>query len=99
MLLRAHGFQISLPEPEIKEANGGILVTLFKDKFTEEHLQKLGLNERQIKAVIYVKEKGRIANKEYISLFNVSIITATKDPNGLVGTDQIELAQSAFSKE
>ena len=74
----------SLPEPEIKEANGGILVTLFKDRFTEERLQKLGLNERQIKAVIYVKEKGRIANKEYISLFNVSRITATRDLNGLV---------------
>jgi len=25
----------------------------------------MGLNERQIKAVVYVKEKGRIKNKEY----------------------------------
>jgi len=33
-----------------------------KDKWTEEFLKKIGLNERQIKAVIYVKEKLRIKN-------------------------------------
>jgi hypothetical protein len=32
---------------------------------TEEQLTKLGLNARQIKAVLFVKEKGRISNKEY----------------------------------
>ena len=33
-----------------------------KDKWTEKFLKKIGLNERQIKAVIYVKEKLRIKN-------------------------------------
>ncbi len=31
-------------------------VDFYKDRFTEENLKKLGLNARQIKAVIYVKD-------------------------------------------
>jgi len=34
------------------------------------------LNERQIKAVMYVKEIGRIANKEHQELNNISRQTA-----------------------
>jgi len=36
----------------------------------------LGLNERQIKAILYVIEKGRITNKEYQEINNVSKRTA-----------------------
>jgi len=51
-----------------------------KDIYTEEYFNKLGLNERQIKAVMYVKEKGRITNKEYQQLIkNISRITATRN--------------------
>lgn len=35
---------------------------------TESVLAKLGLNERQLKAVKYVKEKGQITNKGYRDL-------------------------------
>ena len=35
-----------LPEPEILEQDGGILVTLFKDRFSENSLQKMGLSDR-----------------------------------------------------
>jgi ATP-dependent DNA helicase RecG len=35
--------EAELPEPEIKEFQGGFLVTLFKDKLTEEQLIKIGL--------------------------------------------------------
>jgi len=54
-----------LPAPEMKEQEGGFIVTLFKDRFTEEQLRQLGLNDRQVKAVLYVKERGKITNKEY----------------------------------
>ncbi|MCY4779876.1 hypothetical protein ORI89_09450 [Sphingobacterium sp. UT-1RO-CII-1] len=40
-----------LPEPELIEQDGGFSVTLFKNKLTVEQLTKLGLNERQLKAV------------------------------------------------
>ncbi|GHT07346.1 hypothetical protein AGMMS49525_16450 [Bacteroidia bacterium] len=57
-----------LPTPEINEKEGGFIVTLFKDKYSEEQLQQLGLNGRQVKAVLYVKEKGKITNSEYQTL-------------------------------
>jgi len=47
-------------------------------------MRKLGLNERQIKAVMYVKKEGEITNKEYQSLYNVSKRTATNDLDEIV---------------
>ncbi|UOY08228.1 putative DNA binding domain-containing protein [Muricauda sp. SCSIO 64092] len=76
--------EAGLPEPEIKEFNGGVLVTLYKDHLSEEQLKQLGLSERQIKAMQYVKENGKITNKEYQELNDVSRITATRDLKELV---------------
>jgi len=68
-----------LPEPDFKEEHGVMAVIFYKDIFTEENLRKMGLNERQIKAVMYVKEKGRITNREYQELTKVSRQMATID--------------------
>lgn len=73
-----------LPEPEFKEEMGGFSVRFYKDIYTEENLRKMGLNERQIKAVMYVKEKGQITNKEYQELNSVSKPSATRDLQVLV---------------
>jgi len=73
-----------LPEPEFKEEAGGFVVLLRKDVYTEDYLRKLGLNERQVGAVLYVKEKGSITNKEYRELFGVSRQTATRDLSELL---------------
>jgi ATP-dependent DNA helicase RecG len=71
--------EASLPEPEYKEEMGGFSVYFYKDIYTEENLRKMGLNERQIKAVIYVKERGKITNKECRDLTRVSKRTVTND--------------------
>ena len=42
------------------------------------------LNNRQIKAVLYVKEKGKITNKEYMKVAGISKATATRDLRELV---------------
>ncbi|WP_286778942.1 MULTISPECIES: ATP-binding protein [Sphingobacterium] len=76
--------QAGLPEPEIIERDGGLLVTLFKNSMTTEQLVKLGLNERQLKAVEYVKERGKITNKEYQEINLVAKPTATRDLSELV---------------
>lgn len=55
-----------------------------QDVFTESVLEKLGLNERQLKAVKYVKEKGKITNKEYREISNLSDEGARIDLNDLV---------------
>ncbi|ABX31960.1 putative transcriptional regulator [Petrotoga mobilis SJ95] len=73
-----------LPEPEFKEEFGGFAVYFYKDIYTEDNLRKMGLNERQIKAVKYVKEKGKITNKEYQELNKTSKPTATRDLRNLV---------------
>ncbi|GHU98024.1 hypothetical protein FACS1894156_9260 [Bacteroidia bacterium] len=73
-----------LPTPTLEEDMGGFMVKLFKDRFTEEQLQKLGLNERQIKAVLYVKEKGKITNSEYQEINEISRRTATTELAELV---------------
>ena len=73
-----------LPEPEFKEEMGGFSVRFYKDIYTEENLRKMGLNERQIKAVFYVKEKGKITNKEYQGINTVSNKTAYIELSDLV---------------
>jgi ATP-dependent DNA helicase RecG len=57
--------QAGLPEPEYKEEMRGFSVYFYKDIYTEENLRKMGLNERQIKVIMFVKEKGKITNREY----------------------------------
>jgi ATP-dependent DNA helicase RecG len=71
--------EAELPEPEMQELDGGFSITLFKNNLTQEHLAKLGLNDRQVKAVLFVKEKGKISNADYQELFSVSKATATRD--------------------
>ena len=68
-----------LPEPDFKEENGVMTVFFYKDKWNEENLKNLGLNKRQIKAVLFVKERGKITNKNIQELFKVSRETATRD--------------------
>jgi ATP-dependent DNA helicase RecG len=58
-------------------------LTFRKDILTPEYLQSLGLNERQVKAMQYVKEKGRITNTEYQEFFGVSKKTASNDLGNL----------------
>ncbi|HEY8661109.1 MAG TPA: ATP-binding protein [Hanamia sp.] len=73
-----------LPEPIFEEAWGGIQVTFLKDIYTEEYLSKLNLHDRQIKAVLQVKKLGKISNRKYQELFNVSRNTASRDLADLV---------------
>jgi len=76
--------QAELPEPDMKERDGGFIVTLYKDKLTEENLINLGLNGRQIKAVFFVKERRTITNADHQKLCSVSKATATRDLTDLV---------------
>ncbi|TYB90007.1 MAG: transcriptional regulator [Kosmotoga sp.] len=49
-----------LPEPDFKEDSGGFSITFFKDIYSQENLRKMGLNDRQIKAVRYIKKNSSI---------------------------------------
>jgi ATP-dependent DNA helicase RecG len=76
--------EAELPEPEIKPLDGGVLVTLFKDYLGEEQLRKLGLNERQIKAVNFAKAHISISNADYQKLNDIGKTTATEELSKLV---------------
>lgn len=73
-----------LPEPALKEEQGGFLSKIFKDRLTKEQLKKVGLNERQINAVEYVKKNGKITNKDYQKINDCSRNTASGDLGNLV---------------
>lgn len=73
-----------LPQPLYYYESSGFWVVFRKDLFNEEDLQAKGLNPRQIKAVMYVKEKGKITNKEYQEINQVSKRTANTDLADLV---------------
>lgn len=93
--------EAGLPESELIERDGGFWVTLFKNSLTEEQLVKLGLNARQIKAVQYVKEKGKITNKQYQEINQISNRTATYELKELfekfgISRDTIDLIFSHY---
>jgi ATP-dependent DNA helicase RecG len=67
-----------LPEPIFEEYQG-FQVVFRKDIYNEDYLRSLNLNERQIKAVMYVKKKGKITNKEYQEICSISKRTASRD--------------------
>jgi len=73
-----------LPEPDFREENGVMTVIFYKDKWNEDNLKKLELNERQIKAVMYIKTHNKITSKEYQKLTGISRQMATIDLKTLV---------------
>lgn len=68
-----------LPEPEFKQLRSEFRSIISRDIYTEDVLKKLGLEDRQIAAVMYVKQKGKIRNKEYQNLCRVKKRQATDD--------------------
>ncbi|RLI88405.1 MAG: hypothetical protein DRO62_03725 [Candidatus Altiarchaeales archaeon] len=72
-----------LLEPDF-EFTGTSLIVTFKKPPVLKDLERLGLNERQIKAVNYVAKKGSITNKEYQEVNDVARTTATEDLSDLV---------------
>jgi ATP-dependent DNA helicase RecG len=72
---------VGLPEPVFTPDTWGFSLKMRKDLLTPEYLSGLGLSERQVKAVLYVKEHGRITNSVYKNLFpdEITSKTVTRD--------------------
>lgn len=73
-----------LPEPVFEDTKTSFVVTFRKSRLSEEFFERMGLNERQKKAIEYVKEKEKITNKEYQEINNISKPTATRELNELL---------------
>ncbi len=73
-----------LPQPEFTNWQGGFRLTFLQDPYTPQRLRKMGLNERQIKAVLYVKQHAEISNRDYRRLTGISDETARQELMALV---------------
>jgi len=73
-----------IPEPVFTYDSSDISVEFRKNIYNEKYLQSLNLNDRQVKAVLYVKEKGKITNKEYQEINETTERTASRDLSNLV---------------
>jgi len=79
-----------LPDPAFANNSGGFEIVLtgpgksFEKAIEDTKLHKLDLNERQKKAVEYVKDKSEISRSEYMALGNVSHKTAHLELKELV---------------
>lgn len=62
----------------------GFFVEFRKDIYNEKYLSDLGLNERQVKSIVFTNEKGTIDNKAYQEINLVSKRTATNELSELV---------------
>jgi len=73
-----------IPKPKYFYDMSGFWVEFRKDVFDIEYLKSVGLNERQIQSVKFVKENGKITNSEYQENYGVARNTATRDLSELV---------------
>lgn len=76
--------QAGLLEPKIEELAGGVAITLYKNKTNPEFLATLPLNERQLKALEYLKKEPFITNGIYRDLYDITERTALRDLTELV---------------
>jgi ATP-dependent DNA helicase RecG len=71
--------QSKMPEPLMKNSQGGFLTVIYKDTIRKDYLKKIGLNERQIASAFYVKENGSITNAVYQQINNIGKTVATNE--------------------
>ena len=88
-IIKEHNNHPLIPKlPKIEADTDSVLVEIFstRDKFEKERMaeEKAELNQRQKKALEYIKETGKISNAEYRSIFKVSAATAKRELKDLV---------------
>ena len=79
-----------LPEPDFIQRGGEFTTTIWRDWLTPERLARFNLNERQVKAIGYMKTRGEISNSEYQELTGSLSQTALRDLRGLVSSGIVE---------
>ena len=82
--------QNNQPTPIFDIGNSDFWVIFKKDIYTAEQLEKLGLNDRQVRAVLFTKDKGKITNLDYQKLNKISERTASRELKDLVDRDVLK---------
>lgn len=86
--------RFGIPKPKYFYDMSGFWVEFRKDIFDLEYFKSLGLNDRQIQAMKYVKENGKMTNSEYQTNYSVARNTATRDLTELVEKGLLKSSES-----
>lgn len=78
--------EANLEPPDFDDRGSSFWVTLRsgKPRIPQAEVAHLGLNERQVRALVYLRTHGRLTNRGYQREFSVSERTALYDLQGLV---------------
>jgi ATP-dependent DNA helicase RecG len=79
-----------LPKPLFYYRASGFWVEFRKDIYNYDALKELGLNERQIDALLFFREKGEVTSSEYAQKYDISDRTARRDLSGLAEKELIK---------
>ena len=71
--------EAKIPVPQFSCKGNDFWTVFRKDIYNKEDLSKLGLNDRQIDALLFFKSKGEITSSEYAEKYNISDRTARRD--------------------
>lgn len=77
--IQEHCLATGVPKPSYFYEGSDFWVEFRKNIYYPEYLQSMGLHERQVKGVLFAKEKGKITNSDYQGLNSVSKRTATRE--------------------
>ena len=70
--------------PEFADIKSAVIATLYKPDVRKFEMEAFDLNERQKKAIEYIKQYGKIDNKEYQTFCRTTKPTATRDLQELI---------------
>ena len=76
--------EAKIPAPLFSCKGNDFWTVFLKDIYNKDHLSKLGLNDRQVDALISFKSKGKVTSSEYVAKYNISDRTARRDLSELV---------------
>ena len=82
--------EAGLPEPAFRQSGPHCVTTIWRDWLTDAVMDELGLNERQRKAVAYLKQNGTITNREYQDVTGAVVRTAARDLKKLVESGAVK---------
>jgi predicted HTH transcriptional regulator len=82
--------EAGLPEPDYDLRGDSFVVTLWRDWLTDEMLAGFNLNERQRRAITFLKAHGQISNRNYQELTGAISQTALRDLRHLMASGLVD---------
>lgn len=86
-----------LPDPKFDSTPNRFQVTIWRNWLTDDRIKGLNLNERQVKAIQFLKSDLRITNTEYQRLTGVSRATTKRDLDEMVKLGLLKLEAAGRS--